>query len=389
MQNANCKLQIENCRCAASICFSDSPLPAGYPLGGSPLSRRGVTLVELLITILIISILAGLILGVASVAGETAREAHTRHMVERLHTLLVEHWDTYKTRRVRLRERQGSVPGVEERINSDIPSTSPNSGARRGATLAEARLYALREMMLMEMPDRWSDILLAEVGQVAQPPLYLIGRTDLSNVYLRRYQSLLSRVNKLTGVPNTADEIKRNQGAECLYMIITIATGDGEARSQFGENSIGDVDGDGAPEFLDGWGHPINFLRWAPGFDSQIQINANQLDNPASGTPGEAWAAAASDDHDPFDVFRVHRNAYRIIPLIYSPGRDEDSGVHTNVNQVTWKQPNTTNITANGNGPPFVAPQLNPYLKNPDYMGTDNGEGTATDNIHNHLLGLR
>ncbi len=60
-------------------------------------------------------------------------------------------------------------------------------------------------------------------------------------------------------------------------MVITLATADGEARTLFGENSIGDTDGDGAPEFVDGWGHPINFLRWAPGFESQIQLDANQL----------------------------------------------------------------------------------------------------------------
>ena len=60
-------------------------------------------------------------------------------------------------------------------------------------------------------------------------------------------------------------------------MVITIACGDGEARTLFHESNIGDTDGDGAPEFLDGWGHPINFLRWAPGFDSEIQLNANEL----------------------------------------------------------------------------------------------------------------
>jgi type II secretory pathway pseudopilin PulG len=54
-----------------------------------------VTLVELLITIMIITILAGLVLGVAAVAGETARQAQSRHIVERLHTLLTDYYDTY------------------------------------------------------------------------------------------------------------------------------------------------------------------------------------------------------------------------------------------------------------------------------------------------------
>ena len=61
---------------------------------------------------------------------------------------------------------------------------------------------------------------------------------------------------------NDQTDIVANQGAECLYMIIMNACGDGEARTLFPESSIGDTDGDGAPEFLDGWGtsdrlHPL------------------------------------------------------------------------------------------------------------------------------------
>ena len=42
-----------------------------------PARRRGVTLIELLIVMLIISILAALVLGVAAVAMETARQAQS------------------------------------------------------------------------------------------------------------------------------------------------------------------------------------------------------------------------------------------------------------------------------------------------------------------------
>src|SRR5437764_115218 len=73
-------------------------------------SRPAFTLIEILIVILIISILAGLILGVAAIAGETARESQSRHMVERLHTLLTEHYNTYKTRRVGLNSNVLSNP---------------------------------------------------------------------------------------------------------------------------------------------------------------------------------------------------------------------------------------------------------------------------------------
>ena len=153
--------------------------------------------------------------------------------------------------------------------------------------------------MLMEVPDRWSDVLLNAVPADptgladARYPFYQdmqgnspTGRTSLANIYLRRYAAIANLDNSLTGNPNTREEILNNQGAECLYMVITLATGDGEARSQFGERDIGDTDGDGALEFLDAWGRPIEFLRWAPGFDSSIQINANQLGAPP--TPSSA-----------------------------------------------------------------------------------------------------
>src|SRR5689334_16444174 len=115
-----------------------------------PAPRRGMTLVELLVVIVIISMLAALVLGVASVAGETAREQHTRHVVQRLHKLLMDYYGTFKNRKVRLN------PTLEAKIDGDTSL----SAAKKGQIKAQARLYALREMMVMEVPDRWSDVLL-------------------------------------------------------------------------------------------------------------------------------------------------------------------------------------------------------------------------------------
>ena len=83
---------------------------ARYPrlLDSSTLnSRPGLTLIELMITIMIISILAAAVLGVAAVAGETAREAKTRNIISRLHTLLMEHYDTFASRRIKFRKTSG------------------------------------------------------------------------------------------------------------------------------------------------------------------------------------------------------------------------------------------------------------------------------------------
>jgi type II secretory pathway pseudopilin PulG len=349
--------------------------------------RRAVTLIELLIVMLIITILAGLILGVAAVAGETARESQSKHTVLRLHKLLMDHYDTYKTRRVKVRDEV--LRGIE---------LQNWTAARKGQAKAAARLYALRELMIMEIPDRWSDITLTDNSQVRYPYFLDVsqsgtsGRTALSSIYLRRCQQ--------------ATPTAEHQGAECLYLVITLACGEGEARSQFGEDSIGDTDGDGAYEFLDGWGHPINFLRWASGFDSQVQIDANTLDDPPSGDPEDAWNAAASGDHDPFDLYRVHssysaasgdRPAFRLVPLILSSGRDESFGIRTIDDHLALRLTLAdTELNKISKPADWLTLYPNPYLKTTDtqdnkdyYLGTAIPDSGAADNIHNHLLGRR
>jgi hypothetical protein len=216
------------------------------------------------------------------------------------------------------------------------------------------------------------------------------GRSQLAGLFLRKYAEIAVRDNSITGKKNTGEEIGNNQGAECLYMIVMYATADGEAATLFGENCIGDTDGDGAPEFVDGWKHPINFLRWAPGFDSQIQLNAEQIAPPL----GATWIAAAAKDHDPFDLFRVDPQAIRLIPLIYSGGRDETFGVRLVKTHVvmTGLQANQVSQVPDPGGWPLIFPWA--AIDDQDsgakeYLGTADIDGTATDNIHNHLLGLR
>jgi hypothetical protein len=361
-----------------------------------------------MIVMLIISILAALVLGVAAVAGEAAREAHTRHVVERLDTLMRDYYNTFKTRRVKVRQQ------VIDAINN-----ANTTAARKGQMLAEARLYALRELMLMEMPDRWSDILLNDTA-TATPlyPVYLdvpdmssmflppgmtakAGRTQVCTNYLRQLGIHMQRVNSSSDQPKALEALLANQGAECLYLFITVACGDGEARAQFAENGIGDTDGDGAQEFLDGWGHPIAFMRWVPGFESQIQINANKL---TANNEQKSLLSEATKDHDPFDVYRVEQLAFRLVPLVTSSGRNETLGLRSADLYVAWK-----GITQSQLNSPFkgvntnsgLSPKLSPYVKVnadgiTDYMGASlhfsdpsNYEETASDNIHNHLQGLR
>jgi prepilin-type N-terminal cleavage/methylation domain-containing protein len=356
--------------------------------------QSGFTLVELLVTLSIIGILATAMLGVASVAGDTAREAKTRHTISRLHTLLMEQVNSYKTRRVPLK------PEIRNRVNNpDLVASQ-----YRGRVLANARLFALRELMLMELPDRWSDVVLSQVNDTLlndirssnsehpYDPIYLTDRPGLSEVYWRRFEHIARANNKLTENLNTRAQILSHQGAECLYLVITLATADGEARSLFGESSIGDVDGDGAPEFLDGWGHPISFLRSAPGFESDVQLNIHVPD----------WQNKVAGDHDPFDMYRVDKYAFRTMPLIFSAGPDGTYGIYPKYmdNPADYNPADTDQVGVIWPYhyfavTPFLGrPSLNPFELAVEFAGRNrNAPGTsfndasyATDNIHNHLI---
>jgi hypothetical protein len=73
-------------------------------------------------------------------------------------------------------------------------------------------------------------------------------------------------------LPLTDEAIFTNQGAECLYMIVMGAIAEeGDSRDVFKAGDIGDIDADGFPEFLDAWRSPIEFIRWAPGYQSPLQ----------------------------------------------------------------------------------------------------------------------
>jgi prepilin-type N-terminal cleavage/methylation domain-containing protein len=342
--------------------------------------RRGVTLVELLITMTIMAIIAAAVLGTAAAAIESGREKKTQSTIAKIHSLLMERYASYETRRIDV------DPRITRAIDAWVaqaatPADFQARSTARGQMLADARLLGLRELMKKEMPDRGEDV--NHVVQVlSQPP-------PLAQIYFRRAQQLPSGATL--------------SSAECLYMVVMSATGDGEARTLFTKQDIGDTDDDGAPEFIDGWGNPISWMRWPAGVVSDLQPLS------ADGTrPGIV-------DHDPFDLFRrdsptvstpstsvypsvaingvqfvetyrknlrnrieeaaadptkTYLTAYRLVPLIYSVGPDGEPGMQ---------------IPKNSDAAP-----LDPYLVTSDgyqagAIDRDNPD-IVKDNITNHLL---
>jgi len=287
---------------------SPGPLAATLSRKTEKVGGRGFTLVELLVTVTIIGILASIVLGAVQAARESARHVKTRSTITKLHSIVMERYESYRTRRVPI-----------------------NSVGANPLVAAQARLLAIRDIMRMEMPERWSDLSSNPISGVPQPALF--------RAYRRRYNQAKFKCEAKYPVGTyrnqSQERLNRYSSAECLYMIVTMGGGP-DARDQFHDSEIGDADGDTLPEFHDAWGNPILFLRWAPGLtdsDLQTQVFFEDPSNPGDYVQDPAaLQKAAVEDHDPYDYRNVHSlmyprsyagpYAYRLVPFIYSAGPD-------------------------------------------------------------------
>jgi hypothetical protein len=231
----------------------------------------------------------------------------------------------------------------------------------------EWRLYALRELMRLEMPSSKADVVVgppqfpALPGPV--PPGYalqaLSSRPALSKNYLRRAASITGGLAAWT---------EQFEGAECLYLIVAaMRDGEDSALDFFAPQEIGDFDADGMFEIHDAWGNPIEFVRWPAGYSEHPGPDgawgvAGVDDDPDGPTGSEQpdgivdnsveAGAPFSDDvlppptpqtrnskkaPDPFDPLKVDGRyrlpnifitPFALKPLIYSPGPDKEYRVH-------------------------------------------------------------
>jgi len=326
--------------------------------------RRAFTLTELLIVIMIIGIMAGLALSALAGATELAREQRTRAIINKLDQLIMERYEEYRTRAVPIRVAVGNNP-------------------RQAALI---RLNALRELMRLELPDRISDLCtLSELNDLQSGDNTLNAIANLKDAI---------RVSNLTAIPSVARSYKRraamaiatsgsgwsssHQGAECLYLIVgSMQDGDKSALDFFSPSEIGDTDEDGMKEILDGWGTPIEFLRWAPAFT---------IENGALTKQTSSFAMPPNRvSPDPFDPAKVDPRAtsiastacFALYPLIYSAGRDKAFDI--DVGSTVYAQ------TANNSIIPNIPPN-DPYYGSggaAPLTGASIGTG-FNDNITNH-----
>ena len=283
------------------------PSPAGSP--------RGFTLVELSVVVALVVTLAAIYLAGAAVVQNRVRADRTRTTIRKIHELIMPQYEGYQRRRL------------------------PVATTTSATATAFNRLVAIRTLMVYEMPDTWSNVF-------ASPAAVVSSATSASGTSWLQTGPVLAYAATLAGLGGTA--ASANGSAECLYLIAARAGLEYDALDRFREGEVGDTDGDGAPEFLDGWGNPIVFIRWAPGFASPLQ------------------KPDATNFHDPFDPMRVDASGYALVPLIASAGPDASPGL---VLSSSWNTSNLGSIVANSGT-----------------IGNADGTGADVDNITNHDL---
>ncbi len=351
--------------------------------------RRGFTLVELLITIAIIGILVAGVMAVLQAARETAKAAKTKATITKLHWVMMRRYESYRTRRVSLNTQEfiarhdgdgetgnpsqegndyysAQLKTAYDEINLQPAHLRPNLKYRviRNASRiqAHARLMAIRDTMRMEMPDRVSDIKRVDADENEIPVSIIL---DTQPAISKRYRRLYDQATKLGEHPS----------AEFLYMIVMSIP---EAAEQFRNVEIADTDGNGLNEFIDGWQHPIRFLRWPAGF---LPDNTTTAYNTI-----EHGAVTDLQDGETPDPFNALNNAgdYAMYPLIYSAGPDGLYDINTGWNyDYSVMNPYIVDVDGYQVGQPL-------HRADDGVSETPNPSNLHHyDNIHNHMLEVR
>ncbi len=314
-----------------------------------PYTRDAFTLVELMVTMVIVAMLAALMLSGLARARERAKADKTRSTIRKLHEIIIPQYEGYLTRRIKppatlLMTPMRCVTGGV--FQSGAFACTLATGASSDAI---NRLWAKRLIMALEMPDQWNDVMTS--GVTTSIPQWTL------TAPVRRYAAYKA------GLTNRTDAY---ESAECLAMIVTRGGFDPNAIEAFRNDEVGDYDQDGAPEFRDGWGSPVAFIRLPSGYEP--------LD--------------PSIYPDSFDPMRVSNPVgSRTEPLIYSPGPDESLNSATDATSSVYGLISSAGQVPDG----WVSTLVGPGPIGPTRISTRNGtswagaDGSAADAARDNI----
>jgi type II secretory pathway pseudopilin PulG len=207
--------------------------------------------VELLTVVVIISMLAGMSMLVLTSTITAAKESKTRGIIAKLDAAILDIYESY-----------------QERFDNILNESNYGSytGTLTAKELAQLKLHLMYDLMRMEMPSYWNEIT-ADPGVKNTPidPISITFDTHPFSFVLTQLPPVYSYYISEAGKIQTSGNPDYDNGpAEMLFLII--ANLNPEALENFHGSEIGDTNNNGAREFLDAWGRPIYFFRFAPGF---------------------------------------------------------------------------------------------------------------------------
>lgn len=356
--------------------------------------QAGFTLVELLVSLVIVAILSSLTLSGLARLRSQAKVDKTTTTIRKLHEIV---WPL--------------VGGICTR-RLEEPSGSSFFVAPSGLTGKRLRAWQRRELIrrqqILEMPETWNEVadmnpangayvLPAAVATALSEPI----TTPLDTVTSSR--NFTAPVKAFAARKDALNPSADYASAECLFMIVTFS-GDPDILDTFHAGEIGDKDGDGAPEFHDGLGKPILFMRWAPGIAySHVQEKDPRFNPDLTDVTGQISPLLASsftsdsvdDDQDGIiDEADGSEGEYGLVPLIWSGGADDalndwstaDPGYGFRASNSGWLPALMAAATGSSSAPFAICQSRTSgiYEKNGQSL-TPN----AADNITNHAIPLR
>ncbi|MDD3588350.1 MAG: type II secretion system protein [Thermoguttaceae bacterium] len=266
-----------------------------YPTTDCPARSSAFTLIELLVVITLIAMLGSMSIAVSRVAIESAKKSRTEMTIAKIDAALTTMYEKYADKKVdvspylsRSFSNTGKLwfydncaypnndlwkyYGTNSTAQFYMSDTSKWSGTagqvylRNNHFLVPAlwRLHLIRDMMRMDMPCWATEIYWGPV----LPDGSLDSRTGRTTPLSVIYQGALSTAtgNNWDAIFSWSDAQHAQFNAELLFLVVM--NGDPETRQLFNDREVADVNNNGLFEFVDGWGRPIYWLRWAPGIGS-------------------------------------------------------------------------------------------------------------------------
>ena len=316
-----------------------------------PVRRPGLTLVELLVSISLITVVSSMFLVAYRAAATEASNMRTQSTIRKISEVLVSRMQEYENYPIQFARGTGNdfanpIPGNALEY---LPAATAGFESK-GILLERLRVMLLREMIAQEMPDHQQDIKDVSpvvknywTGLVARRPNNNIGPVMVTASESPRAARLKSRlIQAASALQNSPPWRSIVNNPELLYLVVEDSTLNGSSAIElFGKTEIGDTDGDGLLEFLDSNRRPIHWVRWPTGFPETTRFHPDLLDPTFKFTPDPNNPDRKFENYvfaDPLDP-RKSDPGYRLtatpsikpdamaFPLVISPGADGQIGV--------------------------------------------------------------